>query len=274
MINHNSNIIEAIRGKGIPVADGLVFWYRYGTYTSGSSTWYDAYFGNVNAEVVSSSFIQDSGSQGWDFNHTSSQAAYLNVSTGSNASYFPTGSYTFLLYGLLDTQNLETDPTEGDNQLFSRDNEPLENAWFWDYNGRTKTIQYLSQVTTPGTASAYSGYTAAVPISASVSSSLTLFGLIADSDLATGSVFVDAQLVGQFSGSGTGTGPQLGVQPFSLGSANPVWIGNRHYTIGSVDIPWSYMGTIKHTLLYNRVLSAEEQFQIYQFFKFNQNPLF
>lgn len=272
MINHNSNIIEAIRSKSIPVADGLVFWYRYGTFTSGSSTWYDAYFGNVNAQVVSSSFIQDSGSQGWDFNHTSSQAAYLNVSTGSNASYFPTGSYTFLLFGLLDTDNPEVEPTAGGNELFSRDNEPFSNGWYWDYDGRTKLLRYQSVFTTPGTGSVFIG---AVPVSTSVSSSLTLFGMAVDATTQTGSVFVDSVLIGQMSGSGIGTNPQKGILPFSVnGDTSPVWIGNRRYTTGAPNVPWSYRGTIKHTLLYNRVLTTEEQFQLYQFFKFNSNPLF
>jgi hypothetical protein len=273
MINHNSNLIEVVRNKSIPIADGLVFWYRYGTYQSGSSTWNDAYFGNLNAEVVSSSFIQDSGSQGWDFNHTSSQAAYLNITTGSNASFFPTGSYTFLLYGLLDTDNVGgSAPNASGNQLFSRDSEPFVNGWYWNYDGLDKTIEYQSQFTTSGTSSVY---TANVLVSASVSSSLTLFGMTVDAVGQTGSVFVDSTLIGQFSGSGIGTNPQNGVLPFSVNSnTSPVWVGNRRYTTGAPNVPWSYRGTIKHTLLYNRVLTSTEQFQIYQFFKFNSNPLF
>ena len=273
MINHNSNLIEVVRNKSIPVADGLVFWYRYGTYESGSSTWYDAYFGNVNAEVVSSSFIENSGSLGWDFNHTSSQAAYLNITTGSNDLYFPTGSYTFLLYGLLDTDNVGgVQPTNSGNELFSRDNEPFTNGWYWDYDSVDKTIQYQSVFTTSGTASAY---IAGVPVSSSVSSSLTLFGMAIDAVEQTGSVFVDSVLVGEFSGSGVGTNPQPGALPFSVnGDTSDVWIGNRRYTTGGPNDPWSYRGTIKHTLLYNRVLTEEEQFQLYQFFKFNTNPLF
>ena len=259
MINHNSNLIEVVRNKSIPVADGLVFWYRYGTYESGSSTWNDAYFGNLNAQVVSSSFIQDSGSLGWDFNHTSSQAAYLNITTGSNEAYFPTGSYTFLLYGLLDTENRDGDPADSANVILSRDNEPWTSGWLWEYDTRRKEMQYFNLDNTSNQ-SRFS-------ISAEVSSSLNLFACVVDVTNNSSSVFLNTQSIQDLA---TGSA----IVPFSNGSSNPVWIGKKNHQLGAFSNGWTYGGTIKHTLLYNRVLSPEEQFQIYQFFKFNPYPLF
>jgi len=259
MINHNSNLIEVVRNKSIPIADGLVFWYRYGTYQTGSSTWNDAYFGNLDAEVVSSSFIQDSGSLGWDFNHTSSQAAYLNITTGSNELYFPTGSYTFLLYGLLDTENRDGDPNESSNVIFSRDNEPWTSGWSWEYSTRNKQMQFLNLDNTANPA--------VFPVSAEVSSSLNLFACVVDVTNNSSSVFLNTQSV-------TNLNTGSAIVPFSNGSSNPVWIGKKSNQIGALNNGWTYGGTIKHTLLYNRVLTPTEQFQLYQFFKFNPYPLF
>ena len=75
----------------------------------------------------------------------------------------------------------------------------------------------------------------------------------------TGSIWINETKLGEFSGLGTGTGPQFGAQPFIIsGSNHPVLMGDSNYQIGRVNIPFTFSGSVESIQLYNRTLNEEE----------------
>ena len=238
------------------VTGGMAVWLTPYGYTSGSSVW-DDYSGNNNdVNIISSSFIL-SGSTQWNFEHTGSQAAYMNLVSQSN---FPTSSYTFQLYGTIVTRNPLTDPQNGTNQIFSRDSEPIDDGWYWEYSPRTNAFRYESVATTAGTGSPASNYVAEITSSGyNLEASKSLFTFMIDSVNHTGSIWINETKLGEFSGLGTGTGPQFGAQPFIIsGSNHPVLMGDSNYQIGRVNIPFTFSGSVESIQLYNRTLNEEE----------------